>query len=716
MVKSIVDAYGGPQSIRRHQQQVLRTRGTITTFSLISAATNDYECQIVEKGSKVRVEMTMLGVPLVIGYDGTDSWNQYGDWVSPGSASTTQRMADELHHGLSALGGLLSPYTKIELLPKELIHGSMYDVFRVTAAGGTSDTFYADPYSHLIARIDYPGTDHELGTNTTLSVEYSNYKSTLGFMEPYRMVQMSGTRKKSETVIDEITVDNSVNDAYFHMPPESHLSRLQEGSVVIPFEYSGNQIIVKARINNSIDAAFIVDTGASQSVIDESLANALGPHPSSTISITAGARALPLAYTKISSLSLGSVTVNDIPVLIKNLSDLADHPSGLLGANILKRFLITIDFENNRIVLADPRNDSAREGATVVPTLSVFGGTALIVKGKLDDRLETNFLVDTGASFNNLPQTLAHRVYNGSLPAVGVIFGLDGQRINIGSIRCKSLQLASASIAHPVFTLTPDGTLPNGGLFNASGLGILGNPIWSQFRTTIDYRNERIVLEAQPNKDKFRQLNGQLDTIRQEYLRDKDVDRALTGYAGVLTAARTANLKEAEALAISRIAGCYADKYSATKESRFLDIAGKQYDKANKVANESYNKSVEGQVLAQWALMYLSAPRAMNDITAAQSLVSKALQKAPMEPNIFAAFGTTMLHAGKYSEAEKLLDRALVLDPANWQALWSKYKLYEEQSRPKELADVVAQLQYYYPSYPDVLALSTNHHSKSEIK
>src|SRR5262249_45480977 len=156
-----------------------------------------------------------------------------------------------------------------------------------------------------------------------------------------------------------------------------------------------------------------------------------------------------------------------------------------------------------------------------------------------------------------------------------------------------------------------------------------------------------IVLEPQPGQDKLRMLTTQMDAITQNYLRTKDIDQAIKSYQVVLTDARDTNQKEAQALALSHIATCNAEKFTITKESRYLDIAGRQYEKAVKIANESYNRSVEGRVLAQWALMYLNSPRTMNDITAAQSLVTKALQKAPMEPNIFAAFGTTLLHIGK---------------------------------------------------------------------
>jgi tetratricopeptide (TPR) repeat protein len=102
----------------------------------------------------------------------------------------------------------------------------------------------------------------------------------------------------------------------------------------------------------------------------------------------------------------------------------------------------------------------------------------------------------------------------------------------------------------------------------------------------------------------------------------------------------------------------------------------------------------------------LEGQRSYNEITTAQDMLSKALAKAPTDPNIFAAVGTTLLRVGTRVEAEKLIDRTLVLDPSNWHALWAKYKLYQEDKRPKEAAIVVEQLQHYYPSFPEVVALA----------
>jgi predicted aspartyl protease/tetratricopeptide (TPR) repeat protein len=704
----IIDAYGGNETIKAHREHPMRSHGTISSTSGISDAANSYECDVLEKGDKVRVEMTMLGAPMIIGYDGKNSWQQYGDWVTPASSTTTELLADEMKHGLPALTDALDSKTKLELLPAQTVRGKQCDVIKLTTADGKTTTFYADQTSHLILRADYDGVDHELGMRAAQSIDYEDYRPVAGSKEPYKVVHYSNGRKKTETVIKTIDADVVIDEKAFVMPPESEVVRVKDSPVVIPFEYSGNEIVIKARINGGKEANFIVDTGASQSVIDKATASTLGSHPLSTFSVTAGAKSVPLSYTKLPSLSIGEVTLYDLPVLVTDLSNVADKPAGLIGANILRRFLVTIDYEEKKLTLADPRRVTVPANAATLPTKPVFGGTALIVKGQLDNKSPINFLVDTGASFNNLPQTLAKPIYDGPILTVGVIYGLDGQKMNIGTLKMKTLKLGSLTVPSPVFTVAPDRNPAHAGLFTASAMGILGNPVWSQFKTTIDYRNERLILEPRHvGQEKHAQLISQIQDADREYLKSKNVDEALKAYEKLMVSAQVDQQKAIEAMAIGRMAGCYADKYAKTKETKWLDLSSREHERAAKIANENRLKAVEGQILAQWALMYLNAPRTYADVTTAQQLLTKALQKAPMEPTIYSAFGTTLLRVGKRPEAEKLLDRALVLDPSDWQALWSKYKMYQNDKKQKEMSMVAEQLQHYYPGFPEVVALAT---------
>jgi predicted aspartyl protease/tetratricopeptide (TPR) repeat protein len=708
VLEQILKAFGGVEKLKEHHVHPMRTHATISSTSGISSAENSYECDILERDGKARIEMTMLGVPMIIGFDGKTSWQQYGDWVSPAGTSMTALMLDELKHGLGSLAEAVDPKSRVESVPKVSVDGKLCDGIKVTQPDGTLTTFYADPVSHLVLRADFDGTDHELAVSGLQSLEFSDYRPTGSSFEPYRVVHYTGNRKKTETLVKSIDTNVVIDDKAFQMPPESEIARLKDSPVTVPFEYSGNEILIKAKINSGPEQRFIVDTGASQSVIDKSAANAMGTRAISTFSVTSGSKAVPLGYTKLNSVTIGDITLSDIPVLITDLSGIGEKPAGLIGANILRRFLVTIDFDEKKLIFADPRKVTVAKDAIAIPTKPAFGGTAMIIKAELDEKPPINFLVDTGASFNNLPQALAKPIYGGTIMPVGTIFSIDGHPMTIGALKVKTLKLGGVKLPNAVFTVAPENNPSLNGLFTASTMGILGNPVWSQFKTTVDYRNERLILEPQAGHQKYVRLIGELEQIDNDFLKSKNDDEALKAYEKILVTAQVEQQKPIEALATARVADCYVQKFKKTRDMKWFELALSDYEKALKIANESRNRTVEGEVLAQWALALLEGQRSYNEITTAQELLKKALLKAPADANIFAAFGTTLLRVGKRAEAEKLLDRTLVLDPANWQALWAKYKLYQEDKRPKEMGLIVEQLQHYYPTYPEVLALAPN--------
>ncbi len=711
IASAVANAYGGINKIKETRERATRSHGTVAVTSGISGASNSFECDILERDNKMRMEMTVLGQPMVMGFDGNKSWTQFGDWICASTDTASQRISEEIKHGLTQLTDIADPKSKLEPLPKQLIQGKQCDGFKLTSPDGKATSFFADPVTHLVLRSEYMGVDHELGLPAVQAAEYQDYRPIAGSMCPFKCVQFSGAKKSSETLLKTVDPDVVIEDKSFQMPPETEIARLKEGPVTIPFEFVGNEILIKVRINNGAEAKFIVDTGASQSVLDKTAASAIGPYPLSTFSITAGSKAVPLSYTKLSSLSIADLVINDVPALVTDLSSftaaIGERPAGLIGANILRRFLVTIDYDEKKLVLSDPRNVTVPAGAAIVPTAPVFGATALLVKGQLEDKVKMNFLVDTGAAFNNLPLSLARPLFSGNLLPVGQIYGLDGQKIDIGSIKLKSLKLGQLTISNPVFAMAPDttstATTPSSGLFTAGAMGILGNPTWSQYKMTIDYRNERLILESPGDRDKFSQFLSQLEQVDRQYLGSKDPDQSIKLYERLLVSSQVERHKASEALAVARIAGCYADKFSTAKEGRWLDIAAREYERANKLAVESRNKTAEGQILAQWALLYFNAPRSQNDLMLAQELLKRALMKAPMEPSIYAALGNTMMKVGKAPLAEKLLDQAIMLDPANWQALWAKYKLCQSQGNKKSQDLVLLQLQRYYPNLPDVL-------------
>jgi tetratricopeptide (TPR) repeat protein len=711
LAAKIVTAYGGAARLKELKNLAYKSHGTHSVVSGVSGASNSLVCSIVGQGDKIRLETRLIGQEMILGFNGKDSWTQFGDWVNPSTETTVKRLSDEIRHGLNLLADISDPQRRLELTGKKAVQGKTCYVLMVYADDGKPSTFYCDQATHLVLRSEFIGVDHEQGVPALQAVEYFDYRPIAGTVTPYKTVEYTGQKKTSETVLDAIEIGLTVDDKLFEMPAESEVARVKEGPVTVPFDFIANEIIVKVKIGSS-DYKLILDTGASQSVIDKSVASTIGSVSQADFSITAGSKAVPLSYLTVPSLTIGDITLNSVPALVTDLSSFAkaigERPAGLLGANILRRFLITIDFRDKKLVFADPHKVSIPEGATVIKTSPVYGATALVIPGKLDDKLSLNFLVDTGASFSNLPQTAVKPINSVPLLPVGQIFGIDGKKQDIGSIRLSTLKLGALQLKDPVFALSPEGASTTGGsgLFTAGSMGILGTPIWSQFRMTIDYRNERLILEPIATRTKNLATNAKLRAIERAFHRGRNIDLAIKACEEIVSDAHPKYEYGTEALGLAALAGYYMDKSTLTKNPLWLSLAGREYARASSLARQANDKEISGNVMAQWAGYYLSNAKSPSDLLSARSLLQQAAATAPTDATVFVWLGAMLLKANNLEMAEKTLDQALMLDPSNWRALWSQYELSKAQNNSRMQYLVINQLKHYYGDSPEVLAIA----------
>lgn len=201
------------------------------------------------------------------------------------------------------------------------------------------------------------------------------------------------------------------------------------------------------------------DTGADLLILDEEIAARLGIESlaRATGSFGGGLPA-PVGFGKVKHIALGAVSVHDVPVMIlptKRFSmDGGKHiVGGILGTALMRQFLGTLDYRNERLVLrergpeasAARRRELASRLAAEVPF--VLDATHLLfARGKLDDAKDLTFFVDSGlaseAAFSAPPQTL--EAAGIPIPEVAVkdgSVGGGGGRFATGTFAIRSLAL-----------------------------------------------------------------------------------------------------------------------------------------------------------------------------------------------------------------------------------------------------------------------------------
>ncbi len=109
-------------------------------------------------------------------------------------------------------------------------------------------------------------------------------------------------------------------------------------------------------VANGTSAVFIVDTGADVA-LEPSFAQRVGVKTSNAGSgVFAGGLHAPVQSGMLASLALGAATAYDVPVHVMDThaSNLFPklHVDGVVGTTYFERFLTTIDYPRNELILA----------------------------------------------------------------------------------------------------------------------------------------------------------------------------------------------------------------------------------------------------------------------------------------------------------------------------------------------------------------------------
>jgi clan AA aspartic protease (TIGR02281 family) len=121
----------------------------------------------------------------------------------------------------------------------------------------------------------------------------------------------------------------------------------------IPMERHGEVVVIQAILNNKRSAKFVVDTGASYTLISNSLARDLaidvGPTPK-TLSFQTANGLIQAPVTSLDSIAVGGMEIRNLTTAVH---DAVPDPqvAGLLGLNFLSNFRMDIDTQKGLLHL-----------------------------------------------------------------------------------------------------------------------------------------------------------------------------------------------------------------------------------------------------------------------------------------------------------------------------------------------------------------------------
>lgn len=280
-----------------------------------------------------------------------------------------------------------------------------------------------------------------------------------------------------------------------------------ESSLGVPFYLSNNLILMQASVNNSKPMWFILDTGASITVIDTKAAKALHLMPSGKeVENGAAGRAEALIFKgttlRFPNVEAVSLTVYGLPLDFMSYS-FGRKIGGVIGNDIIKEFVVEIDYQSQIINFYEPRGYQYSGGGEIIPvTLELEGYPFMRLSVEPEGRttaLDGKFELDTGSTeafLFNMPFVNKHQLLKSLSKAKQIRTGGVGGsgRAFIG--RVKSVGLGRFAFKNSVARFFQD---TGGDNASAKYDGLIGGEIFRRFKVIFDYSRRRMILEPNAN-------------------------------------------------------------------------------------------------------------------------------------------------------------------------------------------------------------------------
>ena len=253
---------------------------------------------------------------------------------------------------------------------------------------------------------------------------------------------------------------------------------------VVPFELVTNMPWLRVSAAGGAAAWFVVDSGASKSVLDSGHAARLGIRIDGTVDITgAGAGSVKAGLANDVRYAFHGVTVTAPASFVLDLGfsqEVHGRPmAGILGSDLFRAYVVSLDYEARRMSLYGPQTFDGRGFGESIPIILVKDKphvrAMLTIPGKAP--VERTLLVDTGsgdAVDDELVASLPDRrqVSGG----VGI-----GERHPVFVGRFEAAQIGSFVIPQPTGV--------------SGGPPLVGGEVLRRFTVTLDYARGRMLLK-----------------------------------------------------------------------------------------------------------------------------------------------------------------------------------------------------------------------------
>lgn len=285
-------------------------------------------------------------------------------------------------------------------------------------------------------------------------------------------------------------------------PPPAPRFASGRSALRVPFDLSNNLVLIRGRVNDSAPLWFILDTGASVTVIDAKAARRLRLKTRGSVTGNGGAGAATAARLDAASISLGGAGVDNLTLYALPLDFLSAsfgrNIGGVVGNDVSGKFVVEIDYANRVVNFYDPAAYDYRGAGSVVPVTIEDDGLPF-VRGEVEIEgrapLACKFEIDTGSTsavLLNTPFVRKHDLLSSVTRSKGInIGGVGGTGSavlgRVGAVRVAGFTLRDAVARFSQAT--------KGDYASDKYDALMGGEIFRRFKLVVDLSRRRLIFE-----------------------------------------------------------------------------------------------------------------------------------------------------------------------------------------------------------------------------
>ncbi|MCP4214528.1 MAG: PDZ domain-containing protein [bacterium] len=351
--------------------------------------------------------------------------------------------------------------------------------------------YYAVSDFQLLKQIEDDG-------DNSSSTYYSDYREVEGILRAFQMdmaIPKMGTKMKIN--LDKYVINPEIEPAMFEPPgTETKDYAFTNGnkSENVPFKFLNNHLVLEVELGGKKNL-WVVDTGASRTVIDRDVAVEMGLELEGDMKGQGAGNTISVSFVKLPPFSILGIKFETQKVSSTKLRELIHSVMGLdaigvLGYDFMSRFVTRIDYAGETLSFYDPADFKYTGDGKVLDIQ--LDNNLITVPMTVDNKYTGRWRLDTGAGSTIFHYPFAKENGFFKRKTIDLVGSGAGGRISMKATRFDSAQLAGFTIADPTISFPSE---PSGMLAIKSLIGNLGNDILHRFVIFLDYKNRKMIVE-----------------------------------------------------------------------------------------------------------------------------------------------------------------------------------------------------------------------------